>query len=45
MTKPADYDDTPEFLPDPAAVKPDEWDDDEDGEVSTWLINVFTPDL
>lgn len=33
LQKPDDWlDDEPEFVPDPNGVKPDDWDEEEDGE-------------
>ena len=37
-TKPAGYDDIPEFIPDDREVKPGDWDDEEDGEWQPPLI-------
>lgn len=37
--KPAGYDDAPAHIPDPEAQKPEDWDDEEDGEWSPPLID------
>ena len=37
--KPAGYDDIPAETPDPEATKPDDWDDEEDGEWEAPMVD------